>query len=51
MFITPGALELVRFFAGSLLVSLGDEERPLTAGSTLDISEVSADIVAMLGGR
>ena len=48
MFITPGALELVRFFAGSLLVSLGDEEKPLTAESTLDISDVSADMVAVL---
>ena len=48
MFMTPGALELVRFLAGSLLVSLGDEERPLTAESTLDISDVSADMVAVL---
>jgi hypothetical protein len=48
MFITPGALEVVRRFAGSLLVSLGDEERPLTAVSAFDISDVSADILAVL---
>ena len=47
-FMTPGALELVRFLAGSLLVSLGDEEKPLTAESTLDMSDVSADMVAVL---
>jgi hypothetical protein len=43
MFITPGALEVVRRLAGSLLVSLGDE-----AESAFDISDVSADIVAVL---
>jgi hypothetical protein len=48
MFMTPGALELVRFLAGSLLVSFGDEERPLTAESTVDISDVSADMMAVL---
>lgn len=48
MFITPGALELVRFLAGSLLVSLGDMVRPLTAESTWEISDVSADMVAVL---
>ena len=48
MFITPGALELVRFLAGSLLVSLGDEATPLTAESTWEISDVSADMVAVL---
>lgn len=48
MFMTPGALELVRFLAGSLLVSVGDEERPLTAESTLEISDVSADMMAVL---
>jgi hypothetical protein len=48
MFITPGALEVVRRLAGSLLVSLGDEERPLTAELTFDISDVSADMMAVL---
>lgn len=47
MFITPGALEVVRRLAGSLLVSLG-EERSLTAESTFDTSDVSADMVAVL---
>ena len=45
MFITPGALDVVRRLAGSLLVSLGDEERPESA---FDISDVSADIMAVL---
>jgi hypothetical protein len=48
MFITPGALEVVRRLAGSLLVSLGDEERPPTGESAFDISDVSADIMAVL---
>jgi hypothetical protein len=48
MFMTPGALELVRFLAGSLLVSFGEEERPLTAESALDTSDVSADMMAVL---
>jgi hypothetical protein len=48
MFITPGALEVVRRLAGSLLVSLGDKERPLTPESTFDTSDVSADMMAVL---
>lgn len=48
MFITPGALEVVRRLAGSLLVSLGDEGRPPTAESTFDASDVSADMMAVL---
>lgn len=48
MFMTPGALELVRFLAGSLLVSFGEEERPLTAESTLGTSDVSADMITVL---
>ncbi len=46
-FITPGALELVLFFAGTLFSSLGDDEIPLTAESTLDRSCASAAIVGM----
>jgi hypothetical protein len=48
MFITPGALEVVRRLAGSLLVSLGDKERPPTAESIFDTSDVSADMMAVL---
>jgi len=48
MFITPGALEVVRRLAGSLLVSLGDKERSLTPESTFDTSDVSADMMAVL---
>jgi hypothetical protein len=46
-FITPGALELVLFFAGTLFSSLGDDEIPLTAESTLERSCASAAIVVM----
>jgi hypothetical protein len=42
MFITPGALEVVRRLAGSLLVS------PPTAESAFGISDVSADMMAVL---
>lgn len=45
MFITPGALELVRFFAGICLSSFGDDESPLTAESTFELSCASAAIV------
>jgi hypothetical protein len=48
MFITPGLLELVLFLAGTFLLSLGDDERPLTAESTLERSCVSADMVAVV---
>jgi hypothetical protein len=44
MFITPAALELVLFFAGTCLSSLGDDERPLMAESTFEISCASAAI-------
>jgi hypothetical protein len=45
MFITPGALELVLFFAGTGFSCFGDDEIPLTAESTLDRSCASATMV------
>jgi len=45
MFITPGALELVLFFAGAGFSSFCDDEIPLTAESTLDRSCASAAMV------
>lgn len=42
---TPGALLLFRAALGAGLVSVGEEERPEMAESTLDKSDVSADIV------
>lgn len=49
---TPGALEVVRRLerAFSCLASGGDEERPPTAESTLERSDVSADMMCCGGG-
>lgn len=49
MFITPAALELVRRWPPSapFFSSFGDDERPLTAESTLERSCVSADMMAV----
>jgi hypothetical protein len=51
MFMTPVALELVLFFAGTCLSSFGDVEIPLTAESTLEISCASAAIAVVYERR
>jgi hypothetical protein len=45
MFITPGALEVVLLFAGVCFSSFGDDESPLTAESTFEISCASEAII------
>jgi len=47
---TPGALLLFRAARGTGLESVGEDERPDTAESTLVRSDVSADIMCG-GGR
>ena len=51
MFMTPAALELVRGFLASPFVSLGEDESPLTAESTLEMSDVSADMTVVMYWR